>query len=75
MLLTKAKLSTALARIVNYDSFIVQATVTMIVNYDRNMFIAQATSVSKLTNNSRIYDFYFLFFLIFFGGVDSANSF
>jgi hypothetical protein len=36
----------AKARIVNYDrncSFIVQATVITIVNYDRHLFIVQAT--------------------------------
>ncbi len=48
MLLNKAKLASALARIVSYDSFIVQATVLMIVNYDRNMFIVQATGMNKL---------------------------
>jgi len=37
--------------IYNPNTFIVQATVTMIVNYDRNTFIVQATSVSKLKGN------------------------
>jgi hypothetical protein len=38
----------AKARIVNYDrncSFIVRATAIMIVNYDRHLFIVQATDV------------------------------
>ncbi len=42
----------AKARIVNYDcncSFIVLATVIMIVNYDRHLFIIQATGVFVLT--------------------------
>jgi hypothetical protein len=40
----------AKARIVNYDrncSFIVLATVIMIVNYDRHLFIVQATDDKK----------------------------
>ncbi len=43
LLMTLAK-----ARIVNYDrncSFIVLATVIMIVNYDRHLFIVQATEL------------------------------
>ena len=46
----------AKARIVNYNrncSFIVLATVIMIVNYDRHFFIVQATD-EKVSNLVRI---------------------
>jgi hypothetical protein len=44
----------AKARIINYDrncSFIVLATVIMIVNYDRHLFIVQATGCEIRTLN------------------------
>ncbi len=44
MLLAKAELAVDLARIVNYVSFIVQATVASVVDYERNLFIVQATA-------------------------------
>jgi hypothetical protein len=50
LLMTLAK-----ARIVNYNrncSFIVLATVITIVNYDRHLFIVQATDVSHLDGKS-----------------------
>jgi hypothetical protein len=37
----KLAIALALAKIVNYDRFIVQATVTTVVNYDHNTFIVQ----------------------------------
>ncbi len=39
MLLAEAKLD--LSKIINYDNFIVQDTVVMIINYDRNTFIVE----------------------------------
>jgi len=53
----------AKARIVNYNrncSFIVLATVIMIVNYNHHLFILQATDVSHLdgklhTNNGALW--------------------
>jgi hypothetical protein len=50
MILAKGNLSYDLAMIINYDhnhSFIVLATVIMIVNYDRKTFIVQATDVAS----------------------------
>jgi hypothetical protein len=37
--------------ILNYQSFIVQATVAVVVNYDRNTFIVQATVASVINYN------------------------
>jgi hypothetical protein len=43
-----AKLASALARIINFATdFIVQATVIMIINYNQNTFIVQATGERK----------------------------
>ncbi len=47
MNLTKAKLNLTL--IVNYDSFIVKATVNTMVNYNRNTFVVQAIAFNLLT--------------------------
>jgi hypothetical protein len=46
----KGKLAIMLGRIVNYDSYILQATIIAIVIYNRNTFIVQAIAdgVEKL---------------------------
>jgi len=44
-----AKLALAFARIVNYYSFIVQATVITIVNCDRNTFTVRASGIGHFT--------------------------
>ncbi len=43
----RSKLPLAFIRIINYDCFIVQATFIIILKYDRNIFIAQATDKHK----------------------------
>jgi hypothetical protein len=54
-LLAKAKANS----IINYDSFIVQATVITIINYDRNTFIEEAADFKKRLSNDSPERFYF----------------